>query len=130
MKKIELIIAIVAAMCVTGMAHSEAFNKAACTTCNGSGETKMYQDCIPCDGGWQRCSNCRGEGQYTCGQCGGRGTVTVYGDVQTCNLCDGDGTEDCGSCHGAGQTECNICGGEGGFTATWTCNVCGGSGQN
>lgn len=130
MKKIELLIAIVFAMCVTGIANSETINKGACWTCGGDGTTEFYQDCIPCDGGSQRCSNCRGAGEYTCGQCGGGGSVTVYGETQTCNLCGGSGSQTCGSCGGAGQTECYACGGAGGFTAEWTCNACGGSGQN
>jgi len=131
MKKLELIIAIFVAMSVTGLAHSEAFSRAACRTCGGSGQTELSHPCGACSGGGeQRCSNCRGNGEYTCGQCGGGGTVTVYGEVQTCNLCGGSGSETCGSCGGAGSNTCGFCGGSGDIVANFTCNACGGSGEN
>ena len=113
MRKLELVVALVTAMFVTGIAHSEVITRGICETCNGSGITNLSHPCGHCDGGDVRCPNCRGEGEYTCGQCGGSGTVTVYGEVQTCNLCDGDGTEDCGMCHGAGSYSCSFCGGSG-----------------
>lgn len=130
MKKIELIIALAITMCITALAHSEAISRGICGTCRGSGRTELSHRCGACSGGYQRCSNCRGNGEYTCGQCGGGGTVTVYGEVQTCNLCGGSGSETCGSCDGAGSNMCGFCGGSGDIVAEFTCNACGGSGQD
>lgn len=126
----ELLFAVVLAICINGVAHSEAITKAICGTCSGSGQTHLSHACSSCDGGERRCSNCRGNGEYTCGQCGGSGSVTVYGEVQSCNLCGGSGSQTCGSCGGAGSSACSYCGGSGTIDAYFTCNACGGSGGN
>ncbi|MDD5209451.1 MAG: hypothetical protein PHV36_08695 [Elusimicrobiales bacterium] len=130
MKKIKLIIAIVFAINISGVAQSEALSRGECRTCRGTGQTHLSHECGACSGGQQRCSNCRGNGEYTCGQCGGGGSVTVYGEAQTCNLCGGSGNQTCGSCGGAGSNECNFCGGSGSIDAYFPCNACGGSGEN
>lgn len=129
MKKIEILIAAAVFMLVTGLVHSETFNKAVCGACSGAGTHTTTYDCGACDSGTKHCTSCQGSQYIDCGQCGGNGTVTVNGEEQTCNLCEGAGNYPCRSCGGSGTESCWYCGGDGEHEQVVTCWACGGDGS-
>lgn len=95
--------------------------KGTCRTCNGTGQ----QSCQYCNSGYQKCTQCMGQGKVVvkcrscngtgmaskdtaCGACDGSGQRT-----ETCEGCNGDGKNVCGSCNGSGQRTCFGCNGSG-----------------
>lgn len=108
---------------------------ASCPTCHGGRDDARCSDCGGSGSSYdphaekqRECHSCDGEGTvgaYSCGYCGGQGTVF-------CDPCRGTGylsEDDCLACGGTEEVKCRQCHGTGGAGEDRHCNYCDGSGR-
>ncbi|XP_077994013.1 protein SSUH2 homolog [Glandiceps talaboti] len=77
--------------------------------------TSTVKDCHICVArGFLRCVNCNGKGVHRCIDCLGTGYAVkssskAYGNLLSCNSCDGVGHTSCHDCNGSGCSLCDTC---------------------
>ena len=107
----------------------------ACSNCSGHGQVRCTA--IGCNNGRVHCQACGFTGKERCSGCGGSGSFSSNGGIQSCGRCGGSGRSgnchmclgtcyvDCNSCRGTGQVGCGPCARTGLITHVYSTHLIG-----